>query len=451
MALFRPFLVPEIGMALRRGVTKMQRTTSRTRHLLAGALALVAFGVVPAAAHAGTLQVVPVGLGSVTVSPPATAAVPSDPEVNSGLCSETGTGGTRTDLGGACTMTYPAGTTVTLTAATRDDGEQPPTGFLRWSDDRCPGTGPCTVTVGADDQTVAALFSPQRVSVVIAGSGTVTSAPAGLSGTCDTESAGSCFGDFDPSRPVTFAADGTNPMWLPNNDRRGVLCDESPGVTCQVLPAWPRWVSVGFGVNAAESFPPEITVNFHVGKTGAGSGTIRSGSLNCGGQCTTKAKFGASETFTATPDNGSRFAGWRAACGNAATCRLAVGPVTSLTAVFDKAAGAVAGTKNPGTTKPKPRQRAFAARVLRIGVSGHGSRRTLSIRLQVNSAATVRARLLRGRKQIATHRWRVRWAGVQVLRMRVPARARPGSYRVRLTITGRGRTVRVTRGVRVRR
>jgi len=429
-----------------------QRTTFRTRHLLAGALAVVAVGVAPGVARAGTLQVVPVGLGSVSVSPAASAAVPSDPEVNSGSCSQTGTAGGRTDLGGACTMTYPAGTTVTLHATGGDDGDGPATTFRRWSDDRCPGTGACTVTVGADEQTVSALFGPQRVSVVItdtSGTSTVTSAPGTL-GPC---SLSSLCGDFDPDVPVTFTAVGTTPVWLPNDSRRGVLCDVTPDVTCQVLPTWPRWISVGFDGQAAQSaFPPEIDVNFHVGKTGSGSGTIRSGSLDCGEQCTAKAKFGANETFIATPDNGSRFAGWRAACGSADTCRLAVGPVTSITAVFDKAAGGVAGTgtKNPGTTKPR-RRAAFAARVLGLRVTGHGRRRVISLRVRTNAVSTVRARLLRGRRQVASHRWRVRRAGISVLRMRVPARAHSGSYRLRVSVSGQGRTVNFTRGVRLRR
>jgi Divergent InlB B-repeat domain len=439
----------------KKGSDVMQRTTFRTRHLLAGALAVAAFGVAPAAARAGTLQVVPVGLGSVTVSPPATTAAPSSPDVASGLCSATGTGGGRANIDGGCALTYPAGTTVTLTASGGPaDGDGPKTDFQRWSDDRCPGTGPCTLTLGADDQTVAALFSPQRISVIIAGVGTVTSAPGDLDRVCDTNPCG----DFDPDRPVTLTAvpaGATTSEWLASDPDRGTLCDPRTDTTCTVLPAWPRWVSVGFGITPLPSFPPQIDVSFHVGKTGSGSGTVRSGSLNCGGQCTTKAKFGASETFTATPDNGSRFTGWRSACGSAATCRLAVGPVTSLTAAFDKAAGGVAGTgtKNPGTKKKQQQQRrgAFAARVLRIGVSGHGRRRTLSIRLRVNAPASVRARLVRGRRQVASHRWRVRRAGIQVLRMRVPARARAGAYRVRVTIGGRGRTVNATKGVRLRR
>jgi hypothetical protein len=354
---------------------------------------------------------------------------------------------------------------VTLHATGGADGDGPATTFRRWSDDRCPAADSCTLTVGADDVTVTALFSPQRVTVRAAGlAGSVAVAPTGFLGglqpSCVLDGVTTpldCHEDFDPdlAGPVTLTASPAPPAsrWLGTSASRGFLCDSVAGPVCSVRPAWPRWASVGFGVDPEEpDGPPEVDVNFRVAKTGSGSGTVRSGSVDCGGHCTTSATFGTTETFTATPDNGSRFAGWRAACGNAATCRLAVGPVTSLTAVFDKAARAVGGTggKNPGTKKPQGR-RAFAARVLRVGVSGHGRRRTLSIRLRVNSAATVRARLLRGRNQVAAHRWRVRRPGVQVLRMRVPARARPGSYRVRLTITGQGRTVRVTRGVRVRR
>jgi Divergent InlB B-repeat domain len=428
-----------------------QRTTFRTRHLLAGALALVAFGAAPAVARAGTLQVVPVGLGKVSVSPPGSTPTPSSPDFASGLCSTTGTGGGRVNLDGGCTLTYPAGTKVTLTADTLDDGAAPAVRFLRWSDDRCPGMGPCTVTVGADDQTVAALFSPQRVSVQIAGSGTVKSEPAGLSGTCDTASDGTCFGDFDPgSGPVTLTAPGAT-EWLASDPERGPLCDAVPDTTtCTVLPAWPRWVTVGFGGPALPSFPPQIDVSFHVGKTGSGSGTVRSGSLDCGGNCATSKKFGDTETFTATPDSGSRFGGWRAACGSAATCRLAVGPVTSITAVFDKGSGGVAGTgtKNPGTAKPRP---AFSARVLGLRVTGHGRRRVISLRVQTNAVSTVRARLLRGRRQVASHRWRLRRAGISVLRMRVPARAHAGRYRLGVSVSGRGRTVNFTHALRLRR
>jgi hypothetical protein len=427
------------------------RKAFRARRLVVGVLVLGAVGVAPVAAQATTLQVVPVGHGSVSIAPAATSAVGDSPS-----CSVSGTSGTRTDLSGACTLTYAAGTTVTLQATGgAADGDGPGTAFRRWSDEHCPAAGACTLTLGAEAQSVAALFSPQRISVIIAGTGSVTSAPPGLSGTpapadCTEASSGACTGDFDPdlSGPVTLTAAGTTPTWLSADARRPVLCDSLAGSVCSVLPAWPRWVSVGFGgVDPDPAFPPEISVNFRVAKAGTGSGTVRSGSLDCGPRCAIQTTFGARETLTAVPDSGSRFDGWRAACGGAPTCSLAVGPVTSLTAVFERGAGGA--TTQPGGRKP-PRSRAFSARVLGLSVRGHGRRRTLSIRVRVNAAATVRARLVRGRRQIASHRWRVR-TGFHVLRMRVPTRARPGTYKMRLSISGRGRTVRITRSVRLRR
>jgi hypothetical protein len=435
------------------------RETFRARGLVVGVLVLGVLGGAPVAANAATLQVVPVGLGSVSVTPPATSAV-SDAESPSPNCTVSGTSGPRNDLSGACTLTYAPGTTVTLLATGGTaDADGPGTTFRRWSDERCPTAGACTLTVGSDAESVSALFSPQRVSVIVAGTGSVSSAPSGLSGTpapsdCTDASSGECTGDFDPdlSGPVTLTAAGVTPTWLSADARRSVLCDSHAGAVCSVLPAWPRWVSVGFGgVDPNPAFPPEISVNFRVGKAGTGSGTVRSGSLDCGNQCAIRTTFGKSETLTAVADSGSRFDGWRAACGSAPTCSLAVGPVTSVTAVFQKGAGG--GATTPGgtdTPRPRPQSRAFAARVLGLSVRGHGRRRTLSIRLRVNATATVRARLLRGRRQMASHRWRVR-TGIHVLRMRVPARARPGAYRVRLSIGGPGRTVRVTRSVRLRR
>jgi hypothetical protein len=270
----------------------------------------------------------------------------------------------------------------------------------------------------------------------------------------DCSSAGDtdCTLDVDvDSAPVevTGTADPTTDSvgWLPATEpRRPLLCDSIVGATCTVLPAWPRWAAVGFGGLAPDAVPSEVTVTFRVAKAGNGSGTVR-GAVDCGSSCSIQRSFGTSETLTAVPDSGSRFGGWRAACGSNPTCSLAVGPVTSLTAVFQSNATG-GGATNPGGKQPPSRP--FAARVLGLRVTGHGRRRVLSIRLRVNATATVRAGLLRGRRQVATHRWRVR-TGPHVLRMRVPARARPGTYKVRLNMSGPGRTVRLTRSVRVRR
>jgi len=427
------------------------REAFRARLLVVGVVVLGVLVGAPVAAHATTLKVVPIGHGTVSFTPAPQSPDATDP------CSSAAAGQTTDLLDGSCAVTYAPGTVVRLEA--KDGvavGEDPATTFRRWSDDRCPpgNTRVCELTVGSEPVTIAALFSPQRVSVQLEGTaGTVSIAPAGLLGglqpTCDVASVSQCHDDFDPdlSGPVTLTAAGAAPTWAPTAADGRTLCDSLGSTTCTVIPAWPRWGSVGFGVPPNNQVPTDVSVNFRVAKAGNGSGTVRSTKLDCGGKCSIETGFGETETLTAVPDSGSRFDRWRAACGTAPTCSLAVGPVTSLTAVFERGAGG--GATQPGGTKP-PQSRAFAARVLRLSVRGHGRRRTISIRLRVNAAAGVRARLLRGRRQIASHRWHVR-TGVHVLRMRVPTRARPGAYKVRLSISSGARTVRITRNVRLRR
>jgi hypothetical protein len=122
--------------------------------------------------------------------------------------------------------------------------------------------------------------------------------------------------------------------------------------------------------------------------------------------------------------------------------------VTTLGAVFDSVSAAARGERRQSRRQSR---RTLVVRVRRIAVRGSGRRRVILIRIGVNARATVRARLLRGRRQVASRRWRVR-AGQRVLRMRVPARARRGVYRLRLTIRdSTGQTRRVTRSVRLRR
>jgi hypothetical protein len=82
---------------------------------------------------------------------------------------------------------------------------------------------------------------------------------------------------------------------------------------------------------------------------------------------------------------------------------------------------------------PAPLPPAFSARLLSVSAIGHGRNRTLLIRLRLNDAASVTAGLQSGRRQLARHRWHVA-AGSDVVRLRVPLRARPGNYQIRLVV-----------------
>jgi WD40-like Beta Propeller Repeat len=110
--------------------------------------------------------------------------------------------------------------------------------------------------------------------------------------------------------------------------------------------------------------------------------------------------------------------------------------------------GSNGGSGSSTTTQPS--KVLLRARILRLNSRGHGRRRMILVRLEVNVNSVVRARLARNRRQLASKRWRIS-SGSHLLRFRVPRRARPGVYVVRLTVNGNGQTTRVAQRVRLRR
>jgi Divergent InlB B-repeat domain len=434
------------------------------RWLLAAFVAAASIGgATPGAALAAetALQIVPVGHGSVSVAPDPKAVADPDGNPLADIVSQVD--GVRDDIkSGSRILTYDAGTQVTLTAtggAAADDG--PATRLYQWSDDRCPPGPQCVLTLGQDPQTVAAMFTPQRVSVWLNGTGTVT-AP-GLAGTtvppaCAADAGFDlCTGDYDFGTPVNLRAESPAAItWLTSIQGRPnlVLCDAivANGSTCALAADRPRWGSVGFGFIPTDQIPPEVSVRFRVTKSGSGSGTVRSQTLDCGGRCATDKTFGDIETLTAVPDSGSRFDHWRAACGTDPACRLAIGPVTSVTAVFEKNS---APPPPPSSAPPSGNQRfipglSVNARVGKLRARGHGRRRTVLIPVEVSTRATVQAQLMRGHRRLASRSWRLR-RGLSLLRLKVPARARSGKCTVRLTISAAGLTKKINRTVHLRR
>jgi hypothetical protein len=100
--------------------------------------------------------------------------------------------------GSACSHAFPNGTIVTLTAA-------PATGSVLtgWSGGGCSGSGACIVTLNADTSVTATFgLAPETLTISRRGdgSGTVTSAPAGIS--CGT----SCSHDYSYGSSVTLTA-----------------------------------------------------------------------------------------------------------------------------------------------------------------------------------------------------------------------------------------------------
>jgi len=344
----------------------------------------------------------------------------------------------------ACTYTYQRGEMVTLSASINQ--------FVGWSDVRCPPTPTCTLSLDDETTTVTASSAVQRVWVRISGAGTV--APVG--GTpcvadANDPTTADC-GLFALGSRVTLTGMPANPVapvWqraLANPARP--LCDDPPGVdattasTCPIDVNGLRWGNVAFdGQPLSSAVPSSVSVSFHILKVGNGDGSVRSGSLDCGGRCTTERTFGNRETLVAAPRAGSRFVRWRGACGTTPTCALAVGPVTAISAEFDANRG----------SRATPRRRALVARIVRASVRGRGRGRTVRVTVQVSAAASVRVALLKGRRTLASRRRTVP-GGRALVALRVPARATAGSYRVRMTVRDRaGRTATTAQRVRLGR
>jgi hypothetical protein len=344
----------------------------------------------------------------------------------------------------ACTYTFPRGQMITLNATINQ--------FAGWSDVRCPPTPTCTLSLDEESTTITASYALQRIWVRVAGTGTVGPIGGHPCAVDPNDAATADCGLFPLGSRVTLGATPANapaPRWqraLSSPARP--LCDDPPGASVANAPTCPidvnglRWGNVAFDDQPFSSaVPSSVSVNFHIVKVGGGSGTVRSGSLDCGGRCTVERTFGNRETLVAAPGSGSRFVRWRGACGTAPTCSLAVGPVTSVSAEFQTTDGSAAA----------PRRRALVARIARVSLRGRGRGRTVSVTLQVSAAARVRVDLLRGKRTTATRRQAVP-GGRSVVRFRVPARARPGVYRVRLTVRDRaGRTAKTARRVRLGR
>ena len=382
-----------------------------------------------------------------------TATVPN-PQVgeggeDEGLCFGSEEGGV------VCPFPYLPGRRVTLTPSPFDAS------FPTWSDDDCLAAMACTLVLDAPRQSITATFARQLVLVRVHGNGTVGSGPAGLE-ECDTTNTTDfpdpdegaelvCVGEFDTNQAVTLTA-GAGATWEAAEPPRAG-CDPpppKPGETvCRVTAERPRWVVVSFGGSPIDqNYPPKVGVRFRVRKSGSGSGSVRGGGIDCGSRCSTDTDFGKRLELVAEASSGSRFARWRRGCGSRARCSLTAGPITRVTAVFDRAATVARVINQPQVTDP-PTVTLLQAALDRVKVKRVRRRYRIVLPVHVNLAATVRARVStrRGRR-VARRTWQLP-AGERRLTLRV--RARRGRYRLSLTIrTTDGQVQVIKRRLRLR-
>ena len=219
------------------------------------------------------------------------------------------------NCGTDCMEAYPPGTSVTLVAAPIGDSH-----FVGWSGGGCTGTGPCAITLTAATM-VTATFDlntyPVTVTRAGTGTGTVTSAPAGIN--CGA----TCQGTFASGTTVTLTA--TPAMGSTFSGWSGAGCS---GIgTCQVLVTAAASVTATFTLN---QYPLTVT---RAG-TGVGAVTSTPAGINCGATCSANYNYGTAVTLTATPNVGSTFAGWSGACTGTGSCVVTITAAASVTATF---------------------------------------------------------------------------------------------------------------------
>ncbi|MSX01618.1 MAG: hypothetical protein F2813_00480 [Actinobacteria bacterium] len=71
-----------------------------------------------------------------------------------------------------------------------------------------------------------------------------------------------------------------------------------------------------------------------VAKSGAGSGTIAGGGIDCGSTCSSEETAGSEVTLAATASSGSQFDGWSGACSGTGSCTVSMTEARSVTAGF---------------------------------------------------------------------------------------------------------------------
>lgn len=119
----------------------------------------------------------------------------------------------------------------------------------------------------------------------------------------------------------------------PNSgDTKGLLLDD-----------WTSIDHVRYDVIHPFLVPGPAPTKFVLTATASGSGTITSAAagINCGAACGGSYPSGTSITLTATPTNGSTFAGWSGACTGTGPCTVAMTATRSVTATFTGGTGPV--------------------------------------------------------------------------------------------------------------
>ena len=219
------------------------------------------------------------------------------------------------NCGAACSALFNSGTVVTLTPTAA-----PGSVFAGWSGAACTGTAACTVTI-TSDTAVGATFVPLftlGVSLAGTGSGTITSAPAGIN--CGT----TCSTTFAAGTSVSL---GASPASGSAFTGWGGACSGTG--SCSVTLNSSQSVVANFG-------PAVSQFGLTVSRTGTGNGSVASApaGISCGATCNANFNSGTVVTLTPTAQAGSVFNGWGGACSGTGACSVTMSSAQAVTADF---------------------------------------------------------------------------------------------------------------------
>jgi hypothetical protein len=162
----------------------------------------------------------------------------------------------------------------------------------------------------------AAATSALAVTLAGAGSGTVTSSPAGMN--CGTI----CSETFINGTAVTLTATAAS-----GSEFIGWSGACSGTSTCNVT------------VNSAESLtatfdPPSLPLTVTLAGSGKGTVTSNPSGINCGTTCSASFNTGSQVTLSASPAAGSEFTGWSGACTGMSACTVTMSAAQQAAATF---------------------------------------------------------------------------------------------------------------------
>ncbi len=220
--------------------------------------------------------------------------------------------------GASCSANFNYGTAVTLTASAANGSS-----FAGWSGGGCTGTGSCVTTVTAMTAVTATFTVNSHLLTVTpagTGSGTVTSAPAGIS--CGAD----CMESYLFNTPVTLTA-AANTTTSDFTGWSGAGCSGTG--SCSVTMSQAQNVTARFTLKQ---------MTLRVTKSGDGIGTVSGNGLSCGGTCGVSLPYGTVVTLSAAADTAdstlSSFTGWTGAGCTTGACSFTLTASTSLDAAF---------------------------------------------------------------------------------------------------------------------